>query len=294
MVRHADSSGLRERHRAQPSGDAADLHHIRHYVVGSMRVECVLHVERPPPVFAALDRRCSFTRDQRVSDVVVGKRRFFHPREALTIQHTHSLHRFHRCQGLVVVDHDCHTFANSQFDRADDRNILLHRRVANLGLHAREAALRPIFGDMRGALHAVVTHRAVRGDRLFDSAQKAHERGGVAPRKRIPQRHVDRRQRNADESLRAEQPKPSRELLLDLRRRERLTFHQGLEITDEIGDGRQRHRRVGEHHAVTDDAIVERCVGQHQRRLGDGAACGLVRLAHRHAHRAHAQFAQFR
>ena len=249
----------------------------------------MLQVERAPPVLAALDRRRRLARDQRVSRVVVRERRLLDPREPLGVEHAHPLHGLDRRQALVVIDHDRDLVADRAPHRADDRDVLLHRRIADLGLDAGEAALRPILGHLRRAQRAVVADRAVGRDRLLDAAQEPRQRRAVAPRERVPQRHVDRRERDADETLRAEQPEAPRELLLDLGRRERLALHQRREVADQLGDRLQRHRRVREHDAVADEAVVEHGVGQHQRRLGDGAARGLVRLAHRHAHRAHAR-----
>jgi hypothetical protein len=59
----------------------------------------------------------------------------------------------------------------------------------------------------------------------------------VAARQRIPQRHVDRRERHPDESLRPKEAKAPRELLLDLRRRQRIADEERRDVADELGDG---------------------------------------------------------
>ena len=74
---------------------------------------------------------------------------------------------------------------------------------------------------------------------------------------RVPQRHVDRGQRHADQALRPEQPEAPRELLLDLARRQRVALDQRFEVAHELGGRLQRRRRVGEHDAVADGAVVE-------------------------------------
>ena len=294
VVRQPDAPGLRERRRTQPAGDAADLHHVGHHVVGRVGVDRVLHVERSPPVLAALDRGFGLARDLRVARIVVRKRRLLDPRQTLAVEHAHPLHRVGGRQALVVIDHDRDAVAHRAAHRANDLDVLAHGRVADLRFHAGEAAPRPVLRDRRRTLRAVVADRAVGRDRLLDAAEKPHERRAVAARQRIPQRHVDRRQRDADETLRAEQPKAPRELVLDLGRGERLAFHQRLDIADELRDGRERRRRVGEHQSVSDDPSSNTDVGQHQRRFRDDAARRLMRLAHRDAHRAHAQFRELR
>src|SRR6185312_8981104 len=55
VVRNRNAVRLGERRRAQPSGHATDLHHVRHDEVGRTVLNRRPHVMRTPPVLAALD-----------------------------------------------------------------------------------------------------------------------------------------------------------------------------------------------------------------------------------------------
>ena len=52
-----------KRCRTKPTRHAAYLHDVGHHEIRCLRVNSVLHVERPPPVFAALDRSACLARN---------------------------------------------------------------------------------------------------------------------------------------------------------------------------------------------------------------------------------------
>ena len=62
--------------------------------------------------------------------------------------------------------------------------------------------------------------------------EQPHERHAVHARERIPQGHVDSRERHANQALRPEQPESPGERLVDLGRGQCFALHQGLEIPD--------------------------------------------------------------
>ena len=174
---------------AKPAGDAADLHHVRHHIVRSVRIDRVLEVERAPPVLAALDRGPRLSRDLRVTCVVVRERRLLDPGEVELVEHAHALHRFNGGERLVEVDHDRNIGPDGLAHGANHRDILGHRRIPDLGLDAREAAPGPILRNAGGLRDAVVAHGAVGRHRIFrrhPGAGSARRRAGARGRPRAP------------------------------------------------------------------------------------------------------------
>ena len=214
--------------------------------------------------------------------------------EALALEHADPADGVGRRQALVVVDHDRDRRADRLADGAHDREILLHVRVADLRLHAGEAACRPCRGGAGGAGRAVVADRAVDALRPLDAAEQAHQRRVVRPRQGVPQRHVDPGDRHADQALRAEQAEARRERVPAIGGRQRLADDQRGELLDQRRGGGQGGGRVGEYDAVPAHAVAGHDVDEHQRRLGDHAAGGPVGLGHGHAHGPGAELADGR
>src|SRR5208282_1629902 len=143
----------------------------------------MLHVQRSPPVFPALDGGFRSARYQRMTSVIMGERRLFHPSDAFIIKHTQALNSLARRQALVVVNHDRNGVTDRFTHGTDDRNVFLHCGITDLGFYAREAALSPIFRDFRRPFDAVVAHCTVGWNWFLDTTKQPHERCPVAARR---------------------------------------------------------------------------------------------------------------
>jgi hypothetical protein len=274
---------LRERRGPEPARDTANLHHIGHNQVRCASRDGVLHVQRSPPVLSALNGGAGLARDQRMPGVVVSERWFFNPRKAFSIEDSQSLDRLCRSEALVVVHHDVHVGTNGLPHGTDHGDVLLHRRVADLGFDAGESSCRPAFSGLRAPRHAVVPDRPVAAERLRRPAQQPHERHVVNAGQRIPQGHVDCRQRDTNKPLRSEQSESLGKLLLYLGRSQQVTLHQRLDVPDQLSGRLEGRWRVGEHHAVAAHSGVGDRVGQDEGRLRNHATRSPMRFCHRHA-----------
>lgn len=111
----------------------------------------------------------------------------------------------------------------------------------------------------------------------------------VSAGQRVPQGHVDRGERDTDQTLRPQQAEALGELLLDCERGECVPLHHRRDIPDQLRRRPEGRRRVGEHQAVTADAGVGDNVRQDQGGLRHHAAGRLVWFGHRHANRSDAE-----
>jgi hypothetical protein len=223
-----------------------------------------------------------------VTLVIVRERRLFDPRERFAIDGAKALDGVGGSERLVVVHHDRHALAARRAHLADHFQVLGGRRVTDLGLHAREAALRP-FRCARGAFGgASVPHRSVGRDGPLHSAQQSGDRDIVHTSKRVPHRHVDSGERHADQALRAEQAESAGQFAREFGGGERRALHKSGHVDDQVAGGFEGCRGVGEGDAVARNALVGEDVGKYERRFGNGAAGSPVRL-HRNADRAHAK-----
>ena len=85
------------------------------------------------------------------------------------------------------------------------------------------------------------------------------------PRECVPERHVDRGERDADEPLGPEESESTGELLLDLDRSDRFALDEAFQIPDQFGRGLRRRRGVSEDEAVADDSVIAEDIGEDQR-----------------------------
>ena len=174
---------------------------------------------------------------------------------------------------------------------AYDFKVFADGWVANLCLDSLESTFRTVFRHPRRTRNSVIPHRTIRGNGLFGETQETHQRGVVAAGDGVPQRHVDGRERHANQSLRPQQTKSLAELLRDFAWRKRFPFDQGLQVLDQVSGRFQSCHGVGKDNAVSNCAVVGDDIRQHQRRFCDGAARGLMRRGHGHLDGSHAKFA---
>ena len=158
----------------------------------------MLHIEGSPPVLSALDRDRRLAGDVGMAHVVMGQGRFLRPGKPLVGKDSQTFHGTRRSQGLVVVDHDGDVVAHRLANRANDREVLLHRGVSDLGLDPFEPAQGPVLGNPGGALDTVISDGAVSRNRFLHASHQPDQCRFVAACQGIPEGHVNGRQRHAD------------------------------------------------------------------------------------------------
>ena len=102
---------------------------------------------RPPPIFAALDRRASLRGNARVSRIIVRERRLLDPGQALIIETVRSYDSVGGRERLVVIDHQCDAVADDAPHRAHDFDVLANAGIADFRFDALESAFHPFGCD---------------------------------------------------------------------------------------------------------------------------------------------------
>ncbi len=227
----------------------------------------------------------------RVTRKIAGQHGLLDPFEAFAVEGEDTVDRLGGGQRLVVVHHDGDIGADGRPDGADHPQVLGDAGIADFGLDAAKAPLRPVLGGAGGFDFAFVTDCAIGGHGFFDATQKTRERSVMEARERVPKRHVDSRQRHRDEPLRTEETEAPLEFGGDLDGRELVAGNQRLDVADEVGGRPQGGGAIRERDAAADNSGFGDGVRQDERGFGDGSAGGAVRL-HGNAHGADLQRAE--
>ena len=198
-----------------------------------------------------------------------------------------ALERLGDGERLVVVDHDGHGVADAAAHGAGDAEILGKRRIAEPQLHGRKAAGEQLLGLVGGGLrrHQAEAAGIVGRDRSRRGAEHGGERHVGGDGERVPQRHVERRERHPHDAGDADQRKPPLQLRRVLDRRDALAGDQRDGIVQGGGDRGGAARAVAEQVAAAGDALRRREVDEEQRRLAHRRGAGAERKPHRHRHR---------
>ena len=194
------------------------------------------------------------------------------PVEPLGVERPRARDRLGDAQALVVVDHQAHAVADRRADGAHGLQVVLERAAADLELDRAEAAAQRLLGLGRRARRAHRAQARVGRNGLQRAAQQDHERHPLGARPRIPQRHVDPAERDADEPLRPEQAEVPPEQLADVGGVGVAAGEQPADVVDQLRQRVERHARVAAHVRAPDGSFLARQLDQHERRRAQNTA----------------------
>ena len=195
-----DVECLGEVRHLEPRRDAAD----------PRRVDLDDRAGAPLEVFAEVRRRiqrlADGDRDRRVGGEllvaaqVLGRQRLLEPREVERLVGARPAHRLGDGEALVGVDHDLELPADRLAHRGEPGDVLGHRRPPDLDLGAEETVglrLQRLGDEFVGREVQPAAFGAVDRHARLRAARGLPQRQPRAPAAPVPQRGVDRRQREA-------------------------------------------------------------------------------------------------
>ena len=194
--------------------------------------------------------------------------------------------RLDRIERLIVVDHQGDLGADRLPHPGDDRRITGEIAVAYLDLDGAKSRFDRLRDCRQVGLEVYEAVAVIGRERARLAAKQGHDRHAAGARKRVPERHVEARDRHADQALPPEQAKAAVELAHQRDGRERLAGKFGAKTVDQPHQRPQRKRRVGEDIAAPDESMRGADVDQDQRRAWNLPHGGADRPPQRCAHRA--------
>ena len=244
MARHRQAGRFRLAHSAQPAGNAADLHQVGHGEIAGAGGNGMRHVVTEPPILAGLHRNAAFAPHLRMADEILRRHRLLDPMQIELGQPLQPTNGFRRGLGLVVVDHQSNLGTENVAHAGDHRHIAREIAVADLDLDRLEATGQRFLQPAPVALRIDHAVGVIGRDRRANTAEHLGHRHVSATRLRIPQRHVQTRDRHAKQALPAEQAEASFQFRESSDGRGRLAAQHRRQVVQQRQQRLDRHGRV--------------------------------------------------
>ena len=302
--RYRQVPGLRHVPDAHELGDAADASEVRHQHI--RRLGLYQRAEAVAGVFGLTggDRRVERGGERGVAGHVIRRHRLLEPVEADRLQRAAESERMPDIEPLVRIRHQPDIGADGVADRLGALDILLPARLAEPHLHGAEALLEEglRLGDELVPRAREPEPAAVIGRHgVAAGAEQAVDWLAERLAARIPERHVERREREQRHALVADEvhlgPEPVPDAFDPVRvlADERLSKHGGHRLQRRQVLRRQRenvaltrHVRIGideDQHIADradivdrgDDGLLQRHVHRHRANTGNLHPCSCLR-----------------
>src|SRR5262245_6320349 len=192
--RHGYPGGTANGGGAEPAGDAADAHEIRHYQIARLALQRLVQVPGSIEVFADLNGCFKFGRKPGIAVEVVVDDRLLDPGKTEVVDGVAALQSFGEIEALVEVDHQIDIVADGPSNRGDGREVFSPAIAPEAKLEATKptfvSELDRFLRDGRRCLQpqAVAVVAANGADRATEQDAERHLCG---PRQGIPGRHVE-------------------------------------------------------------------------------------------------------
>jgi hypothetical protein len=278
--RHRHPGRAGDRGRAQPSGDAADPHQVRHDQVARLLLQDLVQLAWAVDVLPDLDRRPDLGGELRQAVDVVVDQRFLDPGQAEVVEGVAPAQRFPEVQALVEVGHDRDLVAHGVADGLDRGEVAGQFGAAEPHLDRGEVPFLAQFDRLVADSFRVTQPQAGAVVRLHRAGRPPEQLAQWPPGRlgqRVPRRHVQARSRDERLAFPADEVQEPAGLAVQFDRRDRVALQHRAEAVqgrDEVAHGVGGERLKI---AAADDALVGGQVDENERPVGEGPDSGADR-----------------